>query len=531
MADISESLRGLLALAPILVLFVLVASNRLQLRSAGLVALVLAVVIAVLPFGATPTVVGVSLAKGAWLGVWILLVVWPALLLFQIASANGMSKVSDALLRLRTNRGETLLLLGWILPSFVQGIAGFGTPIAVAAPLLLAMGWSPVRSVLYAVIGYHWSVTFGSMASSFYMASLTAGFGPSQEAAFALQASMILAVNCLAAGSTLLLLDGGVQRFREGLPLLLIAGIPMGLVLILVATLVPAIASVTSGLAGLTMAGALISVRRQRSDRMAHVSTTSDLQADPASTGDQPQSILASLVHGLSPYLVLVGIALPVFLISPLRAMARSAVAIGPAFPRTETALGWTNEAVDDFSPLVLFAHPGFYLVIASVVALLLAIRDKPGVSISGGIFRSWGRSLTGTSLSILLFAGLAMVMVDSGMVSALAVSAASLTGSWYPALAAPIGALGSFITGSTTSSNALFTAFQTESASLLGFPGPVMAAAQTVGGNIGNIIAPVVVLIGASAVGAPDEAPRIMRAAMLPALLMFVPVTLFTML
>lgn len=107
--------------------------------------------------------------EGAWLGVWILCVVWPALLLYRLADAAGLERIGGVFTTLLPQRRETLLLVAWILPAFVQGVAGFGTPIAVVAPLLVAMGWSGTRAVASALIGYQWSVTFGSMGSSFYI--------------------------------------------------------------------------------------------------------------------------------------------------------------------------------------------------------------------------------------------------------------------------------------------------------------------------------------------------------------------------
>lgn len=167
-------------------------------------------------FRAGPETLLMAIGKGVWLGVWILLVVWPALLLYRIATVAGMERIGAIFSSVLPHRRENLLIVAWLFPAFIQGVAGFGTPIAVAAPLLTAIGWSKTRVVLYPLIGYHWAVTFGSMGSSFYMASLTAHLDAQGEYAFALLASGLLAVNCLLAGAAVLTLDGGFAGLREG---------------------------------------------------------------------------------------------------------------------------------------------------------------------------------------------------------------------------------------------------------------------------------------------------------------------------
>jgi lactate permease len=93
-----------------------------------------------------------------------------------------------------------------------------------------------------------------------------------------------------------------------------------------------------------------------------------------------------------------------------------------------------------------------------------------------------------------------------------------AVLGGVYPFLAAALGAIGCFMTGSTTSSNALFSSLQAETATLLGLPRPALLATQTAGANVGNALAPVVVTIGATAVDAGDHEPAILRRTALPA-------------
>ena len=83
------------------------------------------------------------------------------------------------------------LIVGWAFSGFMQGVAGFGVPVAVVAPLLVLMGFPPVRAVAIVLVGHAWSVTFGSLGSSYYTIQLVTGLesdviGPHMAAMFAL---------------------------------------------------------------------------------------------------------------------------------------------------------------------------------------------------------------------------------------------------------------------------------------------------------------------------------------------------------
>jgi acyl-CoA carboxylase subunit beta len=102
---------------------------------------------------------------------------------------------------LAPTEGRRLLLLAWILPSFLQGAAGFGAPIAMSAPMLVRRGMAPVAAVAACLIGYQWSVTFGSMGSSYFMAEATARLSSADAGSFALRAGVIvLAVSAVLSG-------------------------------------------------------------------------------------------------------------------------------------------------------------------------------------------------------------------------------------------------------------------------------------------------------------------------------------------
>ena len=494
MTDTAPSLwTWLLALLPVAALLGLVLTERISTRLAAAGGLLTTTVVAATWFEAPLRTLTVAAGKGGWLGTWILAVVWPALLLYRVASSGGLDQLSEAFAALLERREEQLLVMAWILPSFVQGVAGFGTPIAVVAPILVALGWSTSRAVLYPLIGYHWSVTFGSMGSSFYMASLTAEFVGPAQLEFAREAAVLLSINAIVAPIIVLALDGGLTGVRRGARLVAVAGPAMAATLILTVQVVPAIGSLAAGAAGLLSVVGVMLVDRRRADR--------------------PAVINRGALTPLIPYGLLLVLALPVFLIPASRAWVSSHLTWGPTFPATATGRGWATAANTDYTPLSLLGHPGTYIFAATMVSMLLLGRQH-GWKLNDirALVGSWTRSLPAASVSIVLLAMLALVMVDAGMIATLATGIASVAGGAYPLAAPLIGALGSFMTGSTTSSNALFAALQAQVAELIDVPATILVAGQTVGGNVGNSVAPVVILVGLGALGEEEAVGRVLR-------------------
>ena len=363
----------LLAISPVVLLLALVLWGRFSTITNAAVTVVYSVAVGVLAFGADGLTVGVGLGKGAWVGLWILYVIWPALLMHHFASTVGMTALGRVLSTILPRRSENVLLLAWILPSFIQGVSGFGTPIAVAAPLLFALGVGAARSVALPLIGYHWAVGFGSMGSSFYMGALTAHLGAEGTAQYAAAASLALGVNCVLAGVLVALMDGGWHGLREGWRLIALAGPVMAGVQALVARLEPGIGALCAGGAGVVVvlllhllhrggpAGRRTAVsvgagraptghrpgRRPGGSRGRQPPTGRRLPLPPggrpgAGTGreaDRAGELTAARAAAV-PYGLLAVIALAVFLPPAARAWAKGHLQVGPSFPATGDLAG-----------------------------------------------------------------------------------------------------------------------------------------------------------------------------------------------
>jgi lactate permease len=439
----------------------------------------------------------------------------------HLASRIGMRQLGESLEEVMPRPTENVLLLAWVLPSFLQGVSGFGTPIAVCAPLLVAIGVDATRAVALPLIGYHWAVGFGSMGSSFYMGALTAHLTPAQTHEFAVSTSIVLGVNVLLSGTLVALMWGGLHALREGWRVLLCAGAAMALVQGLVVHGEPAIGALCGGAAGLAAVLLLRAVSRRRravpvGGPAARPSRAGDPPSHPAPAPDRQVRARAAA----APYVLLAVAALLLFIPPAARSWVKTHALLGPDFPATRTGEGASTAAVTTYNPIALLGHPGTLLLLASVASVLIWRRAGLWPDRTWADVRSrWLRQSWRSTPAVVLLASVAGVLVESGMVRAVAIGAAAATGRAYPLVTPFVGAMGSFVTGSTTSSNALFAALQADVARLVGDRPADLLAAQTAGGNVGNSLAPVVIALGVTAVGASTTATAVLRRTVLPAL------------
>jgi len=475
-------LTWLLALLPVLVILVLMLGLKWGGSKAGAVGLVVALLVAVVFFGAGGKLIAVSQGKGLLLTFDVLYIIWTALLLFHIADEAGAVRIiGQALPRLTTDRMMQGLLLGWLFASFLQGMGGFGVPVAVAAPLLVGLGFSPVQAVIMACIGHGWAVNFGSLATSFQTLMAVTGL-PGEL--LAPDSALLLGLSAIACGSVVAFVAAGWKGLLRALPAVLVLSAVMGGVQYLLVTN----GLWTLGATGGAMAGLIVGIGVARLP-MYH---------GPAAQTDHPQAPLVAF----SAYAVLILLAFGINLIPPVNALLDS-IQVNFQFPAVSTAFGWATPA-EPGRAINIFGHPGALLLYSSIIAYLIYARAgyyKPGAL--PRILRKTYKGAVNSSLGILAMVGMAVIMSHSGMTNLLAQGlSVSFGAAVYPAVAPFIGALGAFITGSNNNSNVLFAALQMRTAELLGLDVPLILGAQTAGGSLGSVMAPAKVIVGCSTVG-----------------------------
>ncbi len=490
----------ILAITPIFLILLLMVGLRWGAVQAGTVGYVSALVIAGLFFGAGPFLLVYSHLRGFLLSLDVLLVIWAAFLLFRVADeAGAIQTIAKSLPHLSADRELQAMITGWIFASFLQSVGGFGVPVAVTAPILISLGFSPLASVIIPSIGHGWMVTFGSLALSFQTLAATSGLPGSLLAP---PSALFLGLATPLTGLMVAHAAGGWKAVRKLWWVAMILGAVMGLLQYQIAVhgFWP-IAAFGASLAGLVLV--ILLARR----------------FGQAGAASQPTTGLAwrPLLTALSGFILLVVVILSVQMIPALnRALGR--VVLHFQFPALKTTGGLLAlpphiTSASSGLEVILFRHTGIVLFYAAAAAYLVykfAGQYRPGAE--KRILTSTLRSVLFPSLSIVLMICMAVIMQNAGMTETLANGLAAGTGSLFPIAAPWIGAVGAFITGSNTNSNAIFTTLQMRTAQLLGLSIPPILAAQTAGAGLASVLAPAKVVVGTSTAGMSGREGEVMR-------------------
>lgn len=489
----------LLAFLPILTILVLMLRFRWGGVSAGAAGWLLALVIACLRFETGWQVLGYAQLKGLLLTLYVLYIIWAALLFYRVTEeAGAVAAIGAGLPRLTPDRGLQALLLGWAFASFLQGMGGFGVPVAVVAPLLVGLGFPTVAAVVIPAVGHPWAVTFGSLGLSFFALMAATGYGGEVLAPWS---AVMLGLSCLGCGAATLWAAGGKRTFVAGLvPLLLIWVAMAGVQYLAVSNGLWSVGSMLGGLAGLAVG---VGWARWRS-RPGKAQIPAE---QPAISGQGRMP----MTWALAPYALLVVIVLLAEV--PAVGDLLDRVIVRATFPELVTGRGWVTPAGEGRTISVL-GHAGALLAYASLASYALfrwrrAYRPGAARLIAHGVAK---RAL-GASLGTAAVVGMAVTMEHAGMTYLLADGLARVAGRAFPAVSPFIGALGAFMTGSNTNSNVIFAALQDQVAQLIGVSPLIVLAAQTAGGAIGSAFAPAKIIVGCSTVGGQGTESAVLRA------------------
>ena len=483
------------AALPILVLLIALGVLRMAAWKSGLLGLLAAGLVANWIYGMPlPLVIG-SAAYGAAFGflpiVWI--VYW-AVALYRLTEETGQfTIIRNSVGRLTGDPRLQALLIAFAFGAFLEGAAGFGTPVAVAAAMLTGLGFPPFQAAGIALIANTAPVAFGAIGTPLVT---LAGVTNLPLAALSAEVGRICAPLALVIPSYLMLVMGGWAALSAVLPAAAVCGICFAVVQFTVSNHIgPYLTDIMASLAAIL--GLLVLLRFWRpavSGMPARVH--SDLPA-------------ATVLRAWSPYILLVIFVL-LWGIGPVKALLDKATVI----------IGWPglDGLVRRLPPVV--ASPAPYaarftlnLLSASGTAALLATLSAaialrvPPRRLLACIGRTT-RDLFLPIVTIMSVVALAYVMNYSGTTATLALALAA-TGVLFPFFGSMLGWLGVFLTGSDTSANALFGNLQVVTANKLGLSPTLMAAANSSGGVMGKMVSLQSISVAAAATGMPaqDEA------------------------
>ena len=537
----SLTVLSLLAFLPILVIGVLLVGLRWSARNAMTVGFVVVVIVAVGVWGVEPRAVVASSIQGLGIALDILYIVFGALLLLATLNASGaMASIRAGFTRVSPDRRVQAIIVAWTFGAFIEGASGFGTPAAVVAPLLLALGFPAMAAVMSGLIIQSTPVTFGALGTPILVGVRGGLAGTSAEEqliangrsldGFLIEVTQTAALMHAVVGVLIPLFIammltkffGANRRASEGLaiwPFAIFAGFAFVIPYWVTARFLgPEFPSLFGGLIGLAV---VVGAARRGFLQPAEPWDFPPRERwEPFWMGDlepdrtAPRRTIGP-VRAWSPYVIL-AVVLVLTRVPRLgiQAMLR---AVNPTW---RDILGYPGINAG-FEFLYL---PGFMFLIAVVASYVIHGMTRTEIATS---WSTAGKQLVKAAPAMLIAVPLVRIFINSGttfsggefasMPLTLAAGASAAVGGAWPAVAPVIGALGAFAAGSNTISNIMFAQFQFATATTIGVDPVAVVAAQAVGGAAGNMVTVHNVVAAAATVGLIGREGDLLRKVVIP--------------
>lgn len=478
------------AMLPLAILFYMLAVRRAKGHTAAALGLVGALCAAVgvwdMPVGLAVNATLYGMAMGLFPIIWIVLTaVW----LYNMTVESGEFEIiKGSLARLTDDRRLQALFIAFAFGAFLEGTAGFGTPVAITAAMLMGLGFSPVYAGGICLVANTAPVAFGALGIPVIVASQVSGL---DVALLSQYVGRQLPVFALVVPLWMTVVMCGFRRSMEVLPAIVVASVCFSGTQFLFAELHgPTLPDVMAAI--VTIIGLLVLLRFWKPASTWHFA-----DEQPASAAASAHHTTGEILRAWAPYAIL---AVFVFFwgLDGVKAGLNKVFIQAIEWPGLHGAIAKTAPIVAKDAPYA--AKYTFNLLSAGGTAILLAgLLSVPVMSRSGtgydmkraiGCFWRTCYQLRFPVLTIMLILGLAQLMNYSGMSSTLGI-AFTHTGALFPFFAPIMGWLGVFLTGSNTSSNALFGSMQQATARAVGVDPYLTVAANATGGVTGKMISP----------------------------------------
>lgn len=465
-----------MALIPIIWLIVSLGVLKMPAHITTMLTLVITLLLGMFTFKMPLLTAATAALEGAALGLWpIMIVIIAAIFTYNLAlHTKSMDTIKTMLANITTDRRIQVLILAWGFGGFLEGVAGYGTAVAIPASILAALGCEPLFAALICLVANTVPTAFGAIGIPVItLAQLTNLNVNTLSYQIALQLTLfIVIIPLLLVVMTTKSLKGLKGVFGISLASGLAFAIPELLTAKYLGAELPALVGSICSMAVTILIAKLF----YKEDKVALSSQE---------TVSFKKGLLAWL-----PYILVM-----VFI-----------VASSPLVKPVNEALGHIKSSVMIYQgvgakPFVFkwIATPGTLIIIATVLGGL--IQGARLIDIVRVFFQTVGKLLK-SGLTVLSIVSMSKIMAYSGMISAIAVILVKTTGSFFPIISPFIGALGTFVTGSDTSSNVLFGKLQVEVAVKTGINPYWLAAANTAGATGGKMISPQSIAVATAATG-----------------------------
>ena len=485
------SLSAVIAVIPVLFIFWALIIKKLKGYQASLCASVIAMLIAIAVYGMPIKLAVLSTLNGALYGLFpICWIVISAVFLFNITVQSGKFEIIKHFMgSVTSDRRLQALLIAFSFGSFLEGTAGFGAPVAITAAMLVGLGFNPLYASGICLIANTSPVAFGAIGIPISVASQVTGI---PEMAISQMVGRTLPVLSLMLPFYLVLLMCGFKKTVEVLPAILVSGFSFAFLQWFSSNFIgPALPDVIAGVGSIVTL--MIFLRYWKPKHIWRFSNDAS-----ANEKDAQKYRPGSIMIALTPFILLV-ILVIAWGMKPVKQLFNSFALLKFEIP------GLHNMISDRSDKLLSHVFTFNYLSASGTAILMAGLISIPLIGITyktaARIFLQTLNQLKYPIITIASVLGFAYIANDCGITITLA-EALAKTGVLFPFFAPILGWLGVFITGSDTSSNALFGNLQANTATSIGIDPVVTVSANVCGGVVGKMISPQSIAIAAAAGG-----------------------------
>lgn len=499
-------LSALVAAIPLIILFYMLAVKRSPGYLAAIVATVVALLLAIfvwhMPVGLAVSATLNGMAFGLWPILWIIVA---GLWVYNMTVESGKFEIiKESLASLTDDRRLQALFVAFAFGAFIEGTAGFGTPVAITAAMLAGLGFNPLYAAGVCLVANTAPVAFGSIGIPIVVAGGVSGIPLNDISKIVGRQLPFLSV---IVPLWLVVLMAGWKKAMEVLPAVLVAGLSFALMQFWSSNnLGPYLPDILSSLTSIVCTGLFVKFWKPP--------TTWRFPNEPAATAASQgcRYSTGQIIQAWSPYILLA-----IFIL--LWGMDSVKAVINPTninfnWPGLHNIAIKTAPIVAQNTPIpapfsfTWLSSAGSSVFIAGVISIFTL-----GISVgqAAAVFCRTVKQLIFPAITIAFVLGLGYLTNFSGMSTTMALALAS-TGGLFPFFAPILGWLGVFLTGSDTSSNALFANLQKTTAQQLGLNPTLMVASNSSGGVVGKMISPQSIAVACAATGMVGEEGNLFR-------------------
>jgi lactate permease len=531
----STGVLAILSLLPILAVGIFLVGLRWPASKAMPISYIIAAGLALFVWKVPGANVAAASVNGLVVAGTLLFIIFGAILLLNtLQESGGIKTIRQGFTDISADRRIQVIIIAWLFGSFIEGSAGFGTPAAVAVPLLVGLGFPAMAAVVAGMVIQSTPVSFGAVGTPILVgvqSGLSADAGITTDfLAFVTDIGTKVALLHMVTGTLIPLFVvammtrffGKNKSFSEGIKVwkfALFAAFSMTVPYLIVANLLgPEFPSMIGGLVGLAIVitaakkGFLLPPKEETWDFEEKSKWDSEWSGRLEIKDIAHKSGSMSMVRAWTPY-ILVGLFL---VLTRLKSL-----------PLLEWLQSWTvsfpnlfgTDISSSFQPLYL---PGTIFIAVSLITYFLHGMNGKAYK------RAWaqsGKTMIAASTALVFTVPMVQVFLNTGggaagfdkMPIELANGVAAIAGDYWPFFSTFIGGMGAFIAGSNTVSNMMFSLFQYNVGSQMGVDASWIVALQAVGGAAGNMICVHNVVAASAVVGLVGKEGAVIRKTLLP--------------